>query len=179
MPKVIMPSSEENASQTSLAMLDPFLRALDPEGLAVPLPNGAERTCRWIETIRTMVCATPLLSPPLLRTAIVTAAWRDQVDGIAIRHGAHPETLDAVEVDAVIGRHGPARFFWNTIAARTADGGYWLVPPAGQVSPCLRLDAVGITPMAQPPYADPDERVECVARAARETVLALRRLRRL
>lgn len=67
---------------------------------------------------------------------------------------------------------------WAMVAFRAPDGGVWFVPPLFGQPPSVRVDEDGLTLSAEPPYADADGRGDGVGRAARETVLAHRALRR-
>lgn len=80
--------------------------------------------------------------------------------------------------DIVTSGRGPLRMLWELCAYRHNNGRFWLVPPLPGAGPSIALTAGGIAVTAEPPYRDMDERGDGVGRAARQTVLAMRRLRR-
>lgn len=171
--------SNELVSPTSLALLQPLLAALDATDTAILKPRSSlPAPCFWMPNIRTIICATPINTLPMFRAAMVSAAAVDKVDAILVQHGLFPETLDDVTIDAVLGRHSSVRMLWSLCRYRGGDGSTSLVPPSIGSGPSVRLDGAGLTTMTEPPYRDSEERSDGLSRAARETVLAMRRLRR-
>lgn len=171
--------SNELVSPTSLALVQPLLAALEAGDSAVLKPTSSlPAPCFWVATIRTIVCATPINTLPIFRAAMVSAAATDKVDAILVQHGLFPETLDEVTIDVVTGRTPSVQMIWSLCRYSGSAGDTWLVPTVDGVGPSVRIDAAGLTTTPKPPYRNLDERVDGVTRAARETVLAMRRLRR-
>jgi hypothetical protein len=169
----------ELVSPTSLALVRPLLAALQAGDSAVLKPTSSlPAPCFWVPTIRTIVCATSINTLPIFRASMVSVAATDKVDAILIQHGLFPETLDDVTIDVVLGRHSSVRMLWSLCRYRGGDGSTALVPPSIGSGPSVRLDGAGLTTMTEPPYRDSEERSDGLSRAARETVLAMRRLRR-
>lgn len=171
-------SSNEHVSSTSLVLVQPLLAALDATDTAVLKPAASlPMPCFHLASTGTLVCATPINSLPVFRAAMIAAAALNKVDVLVVKHGLAPETLDDVTIDVVTGRTRSVRMLWDLCRYRAIDGGSWLVPPTGAAGPSVRIDTSGLTLVADPPYVDLNERGDGLARAARETVLAMRRLR--
>ena len=169
----------ELVSPTSLALLAPVLSALGAVNTATLRPVGSlPAPCFQIADLCTVVCATSIHSIAIFRAEMIAVAATNAVDVVVLRHGAHPETLDDVSYDIVTGRDRSLRTLWELCAYRHNDGRYWLVPPLPGAGPSIALTAGGVAVTAEPPYRDMYERGDGVARAARQTVLAMRRLRR-
>ena len=168
----------ELVSPTSLVLLRPLLSALDATDTAVLKPaSSLPMPCFHVSATGTLLCATPINSLPVFRAAMISAAAMNKVDVVLVKHGLAPEMLDDVTIDVVTGRTRSVQMIWDLGRYRCVDGSSWLVPPAGGTGLSVRIDASGLTLAAEPPYADLDERGDGLARAARETVLAMRRLR--
>ena len=169
---------DELVSPTSLVLLQPLLTALDPADTAILKPTSSmPAPCFRVPGIRMLLAATPINTLPVFRAAMISVAALRKVDVVVVKHGFAPEMLDAVEVDVVAGRTDRVLMLWSLARYRGVDGSCWLVPPAGGAGPSVLLDADGLRVTTIPPFADPDERAEGLGRAARETVLAMRRLR--
>lgn len=163
----------------SLALLSPILAALGAVNTATLKPVGSlPAPCFQIADLRTVVCATSIHSIAMFRAEMIAVGANTGMDVVTLRHGRHPETLDDVSYDVVTGGGRSLRMLWELCAYRHDDGRYWLVPPLPGTGASILLTARGVTLTAEPPYRDMDERGDGVARAARETVLAMRRLRR-
>ncbi|MBA2933912.1 hypothetical protein HZF05_07335 [Sphingomonas sp. CGMCC 1.13654] len=168
----------ELASATSLVLLQPLLAALNAADTAILKPaSSLPMPCFHVASMYTLLCATPINSLPVFRAAMISAAALNKVDVVVVKHGLAPEVLDDVTIDVVTGRTRSVQMLWDLGRYRAVNGSSWLVPPAGGAGPSVRIDAAGLTLVAEPPYADLDERGDGLARAARETVLAMRRLR--
>lgn len=168
----------ELVSPTSLVLLQPLLAALDPSEAAVLKPAASlPMPCFHVAASCTLLCATPINTLPIFRASMISAAAIGKVDVLVVKHGLAPETHDDVSIDVVTGRTRSVQMLWELGRYRGVDGSSWLVPPADGAGPSVRVDASGLTLEIDPPYADLDERGDGLARAARETVMAMRRLR--
>lgn len=172
-------NSLQFVSPTSLTLLSPILLALGVVDTATLKPVGSlPSPCFQILGLRTVVCATPIHSIAMFRAEMISLAASADVDVVMLRHGAHPETLDDVSCDVVTGRDRSMRMLWEMCVYRHEDRSYWLVPPRPGAGASVALTTRGVAVTAEAPYRHSDERSVGVCRAARETVLTMRQLRR-
>ncbi|WP_298687605.1 hypothetical protein [uncultured Sphingomonas sp.] len=166
-------------SRVSILMCQPIMAAIASENTVSLKPiGGLPAPCFQLPDLHTIIAATPVNAIDIFRAEAIVTAVKNGVDVALIRHGMWPETIDEVSVDVVLGRSCPVFMLWHLFPYLTPNGGYWLVPPKIGAGPSVMVDEQGLSPSAIPPYHDADERAAGVGRAARETVLAVRRLRR-
>lgn len=169
----------EIVSPTSLVLLQPLLAALDAADTAVlKSTSSLPAPCFCCADTRAIICATTINTLPIFRAAMVTVAAINQVDVLFVQHGFFPEELDDVTLDVVTGRNRSVTMLYALCRYRGRDGSTWLVPSSGGAGPSALVEADGLTVTAELPYADPGEGGDGLSRAARETVRAMRVLRR-
>lgn len=166
-------------STVSVLMCQPLLAAIGSENTVLLKPiGGLPAPCFQLPDLHTVIAATPVNAIDIFRAEAVATAVKNGVDVALIRHGMWPETIDEVSVDVVLAHSCPAFMLWHLFPYLTPLGGYWLVPPEIGAGPSIMVGEQGLSLSARPPYHDADERAAGVGRAARETVLDMRRLRR-
>ena len=124
------------------------------------MPAASCGVARLHLVIGATVCAAPMFRDTIARVAM---AWRHDV--MLVRTGLFPERLDNVTVDvAVVG--GDVLVAHDLSFYRHHDRSLWLV--SNDRGPTVRLDETGLVLERRAPFADADERIDGVSRAASE-----------
>ncbi len=145
--------------------------AIDIEDTA-PITEGLPSGACLIEALNLVVAATPCSAPMFSDTVERFADLYDR-DVLLVRAGFAPELLNSVCSDvALVG--GDPVLLRELVFFRHVDRSLWLVAAKGD-GPSVLLDLDGLTLVLEPPYDDPWQRSDGLARAAAEIVRLTRK----
>lgn len=167
-----MRSAEPSTGPWTDVLALPFAAmAITSEDIA-PITGGLPSGACLIDALNLVVAATPC-SAPMFSDTVERVGHLHGRDVLLIRTDFAPEVLNSVCSDvALVG--GDPVLLRELVFFRHVDRSLWLVPTKGD-GPSVLLDLDGLTLALEPPYDDPWQRSDGLARAAAEIVRLTRK----